>query len=173
MAVLIALQYINCKYVNFITPDFIYYPIIACGVFLFFNFLKRAKCFAGDVGSMAISFWIITLLLQLMLKTNSIIWIMFLAVYGTDSILTIFHRIYLKHNIFKAHRLHLYQILTNEKQLSHLKVSTAYAMLQLIICAAIIYAHLCNPSCELPATLIIILFLILVYTLKFRLKKYS
>jgi hypothetical protein len=118
---------------------------------------------------MAIAFWIVTLLL--MPKTTSIICIMSFAVYEADSILTIFHRIYLKHNIFPAHRLHFYQIPTNEKQLSHLKISTAYTMAQLIICAAIIYTHLCNPFRELPVTLIILLFLILVYTLKLKLEK--
>ncbi|MDR2853789.1 MAG: glycosyltransferase family 4 protein, partial [Prevotellaceae bacterium] len=119
LVILISLQYINCQIVKFSSPEFINYAIEACVVFLFFNFRKRAKCFAGDIGSMAISFWIVTLLIMLIIKTNSVVWLMFLAVYGADTILTIIHRIYLKQNIFEAHRLHFYQILANEKHLPH------------------------------------------------------
>jgi len=87
---------------------------------------------------MAISFWIVTLLLQLMLKTQSVIWILFLTVYGVDSVCTILHRLYLRQNIFKAHRMHFYQVLTNERRVSHLIVSTGYAVAQLLICLVII-----------------------------------
>jgi len=138
LSVLIGLQYVNCVIVYFTQIDFINYAILACLVFLFFNFRKRAKCFAGDIGSMAVSFWIVTLLLQLILKTQSVIWILFLTVYGVDTILTILHRFYLKQNIFLAHRLHFYQVLTNERGFSHLTVASGYAAAQLIICFVII-----------------------------------
>ncbi|MDR2384154.1 MAG: UDP-GlcNAc--UDP-phosphate GlcNAc-1-phosphate transferase, partial [Tannerella sp.] len=130
LAVLIALQYVNYQLVPFTNPDFINFAILACLVFLFFNFRKRAKCFAGDVGSIGISFWIVTLLLQLMIKSHSIIWIIFLSVYGVDTVFTILDRIRLRQNIFEAHRLHFYQILSNEKGVSHLKVSFLYAFVQ-------------------------------------------
>jgi UDP-N-acetylmuramyl pentapeptide phosphotransferase/UDP-N-acetylglucosamine-1-phosphate transferase len=108
---------------------------------LFFNFRKRAKCFAGDIGSMAIAFWIVTLLLQLMMASQSVIWILFLMVYGVDSIFTILHRLYLRQNIFQAHRLHFYQILTNDRKQSHLIISAGYALTQLIICFIIIVLY--------------------------------
>ncbi|GHV06095.1 UDP-GlcNAc--UDP-phosphate GlcNAc-1-phosphate transferase [Bacteroidia bacterium] len=168
LAVLILLQYINCKLIPFTNPDFINYAIIACMVFLFFNFRKKAKCFAGDVGSMAISFWIVTLLLQLMLKTDSFIWILFLAVYGVDSVCTILHRIYLKQNIFKAHRMHFYQILSNERGISHLKVSAGYAFVQLLICWIVIYAGRWNGIKELGIGILIIAFLSIIYSFKFK-----
>ena len=138
LSVLIALQCVNYIIIPFTPPDFINYAILACIVFLFFNFRKHAKCFAGDIGSMAISFWIVTLLLQLMLKTQSVIWILFLTVYGVDSVCTILHRLYLRQNIFQAHRLHFYQVLTNERGISHLKVSTGYALVQFIFCIILI-----------------------------------
>jgi len=138
LSVLIALQCVNCIILRFTPPDFINYALLACIVFLFFNFREQAKCFAGDIGSMAISFWIVTILLQLILKTQSIIWILFLTLYGVDSIYTIMHRLYLRQNIFKAHRMHFYQVLTNKRGLSHLKVSAGYALIQLLICFIII-----------------------------------
>jgi UDP-N-acetylmuramyl pentapeptide phosphotransferase/UDP-N-acetylglucosamine-1-phosphate transferase len=120
------------------------------------------------VGSMGISFWVVTLLLQLMIKTHSIIWILFLAVYGVDTICTILHRIYLKQNIFEAHRLHFYQILSNEKRISHLKVSSLYAFIQLIICTIIIYSYNYFESWNWITGVFIILILSLVYLLKFK-----
>jgi UDP-N-acetylmuramyl pentapeptide phosphotransferase/UDP-N-acetylglucosamine-1-phosphate transferase len=173
LAVLIALQYVNYRVIAFTPPDFIYYPIVACLVFLFFNFRKRAKCFAGDVGSLGISFWIVTLLLQLMIKSHSIIWIFFLAVYGVDTVGTVLHRIYLKQNIFKAHRLHFYQILSNEKGISHLKVSSLYAIVQLLICGLIIAVHFIFPEYEIAVAIVIFLVLSLVYLLKFKFSSFQ
>jgi len=141
MAILIALQYVNLKIVAFTPHDFINYAILACIVFLFFNYRKKAKCFAGDIGSMAVSFWIVTLLLQLMLKTQSVIWILFLTVYGVDSVCTLLHRLFLRQNIFEAHRMHFYQVLTNDRGISHLKVSAGYAAIQFIICVIIIFLY--------------------------------
>jgi UDP-N-acetylmuramyl pentapeptide phosphotransferase/UDP-N-acetylglucosamine-1-phosphate transferase len=133
LSILISLQYVNYKIISFTNPDFIFFSILACIVFLFFNCRKRAKCFAGDVGSMGISFWIVTLILQLMLKTGSIAWIVLLSVYGVDSTLTIIHRLILKENIFEAHRKHLYQLLANELKIPQLVVSMIYGLLQGII----------------------------------------
>jgi UDP-N-acetylmuramyl pentapeptide phosphotransferase/UDP-N-acetylglucosamine-1-phosphate transferase len=164
LAVLLALQYVNYKFIAFTPPDFIYYAIVACIVFLFFNFRKRAKCFAGDVGSLGISFWIVTLLLQLMIKSHSLVWILFLAVYGVDTICTILHRIYLKQNIFKAHRMHFYQILSNEWKISHRKVSVLYALVQLLICGLVVYFR----ERTMPCAIAIITGLSFLYLLKFK-----
>jgi UDP-N-acetylmuramyl pentapeptide phosphotransferase/UDP-N-acetylglucosamine-1-phosphate transferase len=138
LIILAGLQYINLKQVNFIMPDMIWLPMLGCVVFLYFNFRNKAKCFAGDVGSVSIAFWIIILLLQLMLTTHNFIYILFLLVYGIDSVLTIIHRLFLKQNIFKAHRLHFYQLMVNEYKMSHLIVATIYAILQLAIIILVI-----------------------------------
>jgi UDP-N-acetylmuramyl pentapeptide phosphotransferase/UDP-N-acetylglucosamine-1-phosphate transferase len=137
LVVLAALQYVNHK-LPFIEKDMIWLPMIACAVFLYFNFRKTARCFAGDVGSITVAFWIIMLLIKLILVTNNWTYILFLAVYGTDSVMTIIHRIILKQNVFKPHRLHLYQVMANEKGFSHLVVSLTYAILQGIIIFLII-----------------------------------
>ena len=169
LAVLFSLRYVN-SFVEFTNMTFIDYAILSCLVFLFFNYRKKAKCFAGDVGSMAISFWIVTLLLQLMITTNSLIWILFLAVYGIDSAATIIHRLHLKQNIFEAHRLHFYQILSNERGISHLKVSAIYAFVQLLICGIISYAYFCCSSIVIwMIGVILLLTLSIVYLQKFRL----
>ena len=141
IAVLGSLQYVNLTYGNFVNADLIWFPMIASVVFLFFNFRGRAKCFAGDVGSVSIAFWIVTLLLMLIMKTNNLIWLGFLMVYGVDAVLTILHRIYLKQNIMEPHRLHFYQILANERKMPHRAVSVIYFVLQLICSALIVMLY--------------------------------
>lgn len=140
LTILGALWYVN-KSVAFVDAAFIIVFILACLVFLFFNFRKKAKCFAGDVGSVSIGFWIIALLLMLIVSTHDLKYILFLAVYGVDAILTIMHRLFLKENIFDAHRLHFYQILANDKKMPHLWVSTLYAFIQLSVNAIVIFTH--------------------------------
>lgn len=130
---LAGLLYLNERVVSFADPAFIIFPLIACLVFLFFNFRKKAKCFAGDVGSVSIGFWIISLLLMVIYQTGNLEYILFLGVYGVDTVLTIVHRLVLKQNIFKAHRLHFYQIMANERGLPHLIVSSIYGIVQLVI----------------------------------------
>jgi len=138
LAVLGALQYVNIVVTHFADTLFIWAPMVACVVFLFFNFRKNALCFGGDIGSIAIAFWIVALLLDLMIKTHNVIWLAFISVYGIDSVFTILHRLWLRQNIFKAHRLHFYQVMANECSIDHRLVSIIYAVTQLICCAVII-----------------------------------
>ncbi|WP_228526589.1 glycosyltransferase family 4 protein [Flavobacterium sp. ANB] len=165
LVVMGSLLYVNTKIQLFTDNSFIKYAMVASLVFLFFNYRKKAKCFAGDVGSIAIAFWIIYLVLKLILITNSVIWLLFLAIYGVDAICTIAHRLYLKQNIFQAHRLHLYQILSNECKIEHRLVSLFYAISQLI--ASIIIIFLYQKVQDVILFAIVILPLLLVYTLKF------
>ena len=125
--------YINEYVVAFVEPDFIIYPLLASIVFLFFNFRKKAKCFLGDIGSLGVAFWVMALIGLLMIKTGQYKWILFLMVYGVETILTILERIRLKENIFEAHRRHLYQLFANDMKVSHLYISMGYAGIQLLI----------------------------------------
>ncbi|WP_347218043.1 glycosyltransferase family 4 protein [Chryseobacterium sp.] len=142
LVTLSSLAYINREVIQFTDHDFIYYPILACLVFLFFNFRKKAKCFAGDVGSMGIGFWVIGLITLLIMKTGEYKYIFLLSIYGMEVVLTIMERIMLKENIFEAHRRHLYQLFANEKKVSHLVISSVYAILQLVINIFLIHSSL-------------------------------
>lgn len=133
LVILGSLWFVNSRITLFVDNKFIIYPIMATLVFLFFNYRKKAKCFMGDVGSMGIAFWVIALLGLLMITTKDLKWMLFLTVYGTEVILTILERLKLKENIFKAHRRHLYQLLSNEKKIDQRLVSLGYALVQLII----------------------------------------
>jgi UDP-N-acetylmuramyl pentapeptide phosphotransferase/UDP-N-acetylglucosamine-1-phosphate transferase len=166
ISVLVALQFVNLTITPFADPVFIWLPILANIVFLYFNFRKKALCFAGDVGSITMAFWIVYLILLLILESNSPIWILLLAVYGIDSVLTIIHRIYLKQNIFAAHRLHFYQILANETGFDHRIISSGYAIVQGLLSAVIIWKH---DAPFLFVAPIVLIPLILIYLTKLRL----
>jgi UDP-N-acetylmuramyl pentapeptide phosphotransferase/UDP-N-acetylglucosamine-1-phosphate transferase len=133
ISVLLALLFVNLKINHFIDNELIYFSLIAVMVFNYFNFRKKARCFAGDVGSVTIAFLLVFLLGKLIIQTGHFSYIFFLSVYGVDSVLTIIHRIKLKENIFEAHRKHAYQIMANELKIPHLFVSLFYGILQLII----------------------------------------
>ena len=141
LVVMGSLLYVNQKIKVFIDADFIQYAMMASLVFLFFNFRKKAKCFAGDVGSIAIAFWVIYLVLKLILVTNSLVWLLFLAVYGVETVCTILHRLYLNENIFEAHRLHLYQVLSNEYKMQHRWVAAFYGIAQVVISVLVVVLY--------------------------------
>lgn len=107
-------------------------------VFTFYNYRKKAKCFAGDVGSVSLAFMAIYLLGILYIETESLSFVLFLLVYGVDTIFTIIQRLYNKENIFEAHRKHLYQYFSNELGKSHLVVSAVYGVVQVLINTLII-----------------------------------
>jgi UDP-N-acetylmuramyl pentapeptide phosphotransferase/UDP-N-acetylglucosamine-1-phosphate transferase len=117
----------------FIEQEFLAFTLLGVLVFTFFNFRKRAKCFAGDVGSVAIAYILLFALGALILKTGNLIYILFLSVYGIDAVWTIIRRLLLKENIFEAHRSHLYQYLGNEAGVNKLLVSFLYGIIQLVI----------------------------------------
>lgn len=133
VSVLLALWYVNVNVIHFVDCRLIYIALISVMVFNFFNFRKKARCFAGDVGSVTIAFLLVFMLGRLVLLSGDFSYILFLGVYGVDSVLTIVHRVLLKENIFEAHRKHAYQIMANELHIPHLIVSLFYAVLQLIL----------------------------------------
>lgn len=139
--------------VTVLSPWFV--VLLSILVFGFFNFRKKARCFAGDVGSVSMGFILIFLVLGLMfgrwsLETMTIFpsltlvsfepkYILLLAVYGVDGVLTIIQRLNNRENIFKAHRKHLYQMLVNEKGWPHLVVAGIYATIQTMINVWVIF----------------------------------
>ena len=133
LVILGALAFINHSVVSFVEPDLIYTMLCAVLVFNFFNFRKRAKCFAGDVGAVSIAFTILFLIGRLIIQTGDFSWIILLVVYGIDSVLTIVHRLMLHENIGLPHRKHMYQIMANELRMPHVVVAVIYMMVQAIV----------------------------------------
>lgn len=125
----------------FVDQSLIVASIIAALVFCIFNFRPKgkAKCFAGDVGSIGIAFIMLFLLGNVIIKTEDITWLIFLLVYGVDGCLTILHRIMLHENLGEAHRKHAYQIMANELKNGHVKVTLLYMAMQLAVSLGFVY----------------------------------
>ena len=131
LAVLLPLVALNTDN-EYVAQSLIVTTIIAAIVFCIFNFRPKgkAKCFAGDVGSIGIAFIMLFLLGNVIIKTEDITWLIFLLVYGVDGCLTIIHRIMLHENLGEAHRKHAYQIMANELNIGHVKVTLLYMTMQ-------------------------------------------
>ncbi len=140
LAVLLPLAIANSK-IAVVDQNLIYMLMLSVMIFSFFNFRKRAKCFAGDVGAVTIAFAIIFLIFTFIIKTDNLLWIMLLVVYGIDSVMTILHRLLLKENIFKAHRKHAYQLMANELKMPHIAVASIYAGIQLIVSIGLMFMN--------------------------------
>ena len=133
LVVLVALAYINAEITSFVEPALINTVLCSVLVFCFFNFRKKAKCFAGDVGSVSIAFILLFLIGKLILTTGDFSWIILLSVYGVDSVLTIIHRLMLHENIGLPHRKHMYQLMANELKMPHVVVALIYMVAQAVI----------------------------------------
>lgn len=160
LAVLIPLAVIN-YHTAFIDMNLIWASIVSVIIFCFFNFRKKAKCFAGDVGAVSIAFLILFILGDLIITTGNLWYILLLSVYGVDSVLTICHRIILHENIFDAHRKHAYQLMANELKMPHIFVASFYMVLQLAISFGLMFA----PINKWVYFVVVILVLALAYVL--------
>ena len=140
LAMVIPLFLLNRKYA-FMEESLLIVVGLSLLVFCLFNFRTRgkAKCFAGDVGSIGMALILVFCVGRLMMATGDITWIVLFLVYGVDGTLTICHRIMLHENLGQAHRKHAYQLMANELKMSHVIVSLIYMGLQLVVSLGFIY----------------------------------
>lgn len=133
-AILIPLYVLNRR-MGFVDESLIVVVLLANLVFSYYNFRPKgkAKCFAGDVGSVGIAFILLFMIGMLIMRTGDITWLIFMVVYGVDGCCTIVHRIMLHENLGQAHRKHVFQLMANELKIGHMKVTFFYMILQLVI----------------------------------------
>lgn len=156
------------QFVITIIPDIFFISLLASLlVFSFFNIRQKAKCFAGDVGSVSMAFIICFLFISLSVKTGSFIWILLLGIYGIDTVFTIICRLARKETIFKAHRSHFYQFLVNEHGLNPLVVASLYAFAQLLLNIGVIFAYKTEMPLIAVATLFVFLLIYTIFRLRF------
>lgn len=112
---------------------FILCVVFACAGFLPFN-IPRAKVFMGDVGSVLLGFLFAVMLIKSThSKRDFLVLISFLFTFYADEITTMFVRLKRGENLFKPHRLHLYQLLANEMGMNHMRVSMIFGLIQLLV----------------------------------------
>ena len=105
----------------------------ACIGFLPMNFPK-ARVFMGDVGSVLLGFlfssyvlWLSRSILDVVVLTS------FIFPFYADEFNTILARVRDRQKLTRAHRRHIYQILANQRGLSHSRVTLYYAGLQVLV----------------------------------------
>ena len=140
LASLIPLFILN-RELGFVEDSLVVTVVLADVVFCLFNFRPKgkAKCFAGDVGSIGIAFILLFLIGRLVMLTGDVTYLIFLLVYGVDGCLTICHRIILHENLGEAHRKHAFQLMANELKIGHVTVSLIYMALQMAVSLGFIY----------------------------------
>lgn len=140
LAVLMPLLLLN-RDLEFIEGSFLVVAILGVLVFCIFNLRPKgkAKCFAGDVGSIGIAFILLFALVRLIFQTGDMTYMILLMVYGIDGVSTAIHRMMLHENLGQAHRKHAYQIMANELKIGHVKVSLLYMVIQLVVSLGFIY----------------------------------
>jgi UDP-N-acetylmuramyl pentapeptide phosphotransferase/UDP-N-acetylglucosamine-1-phosphate transferase len=149
---------------HLVNSDLIIYSLLGLGVFGFFNFRKKAKWFAGDIGSMSMATLLFFLGATFMIKLEAPIIILIIVVYGVDSSLTIFLRMLRREKITEAHRHHLYQRFVDVDKWPHLKVSILYAGIQLLINLLIYYFYDAKWWIQFSLITTVIVMLSIIYT---------
>ena len=141
-----------------VTQQLLIFILLSVLVFLYFNARTKARCFAGDVGSLSIAAVICYLLVQRIVQTDDYTFLAFISLYLVDTGCTIIQRSYNKEKIFQAHRKHLFQILSNEVGINHLIVAAIYGVGQLCINMLLV-----NTDYGVPGLVVMFVALIVLY----------
>ena len=124
--------------VDFVDDNLLIYTAIPTLVFAFFNARRQAICFAGDVGAIVLGYVMVYMLLSLLMQTGNIVYVFIFASVYLEAAMTVIQRLLAGQNIFKPHRIHLFQLLCNEHKHHHVKISGFYALNQLVFGAIIV-----------------------------------
>ena len=124
--------------VDFVDDSLLIYTAIPTLVFAFYNARRQAVCFAGDVGAIVLGFVMVYMLLSLLMQTGNIVYVFIFASVYLEAAMTVIQRLLAGQNIFKPHRIHLFQLLCNEHKRNHVVVSAFYALNQMIFGAIIV-----------------------------------
>lgn len=163
LAVLSGLFMIN-NTENIVDNDLLIFPAISLIIFGFYNFRRKALFFAGDIGSIAIGLFMYFVGFLLAIKLSSPLILLLIIVYGADAGNTLLYRkIFTKESVFDPHRHHIYQKLVDVYKISHLKVASIYAILQLVVNFIIFKTY----RLELSSQFIVFFTLIFIFTLSY------
>lgn len=124
----------NEMVIEFIDRDLLVFLLFSIVIFAFYNFRKKALMFSGDVGSISMAVILFFLFYKLYLATGAVAIIITIGVYGIDTSLTILKKIKLRESLSEAHRHHVYQLLVDHGNLSHLAVAVIYGAFQSLLC---------------------------------------
>lgn len=167
--VVVLFMYLINKKTEVLNSDLLIYQAIAITVFGFYNFRKKARFFAGDIGSISLAMLVFFIGTFMIYKLESPLILMLGIVYGTDGVLTVLYRMFIiKENVSEAHRHHIYQKLVDRTILNHLQVSLLYAFVQVIVSSIVLIFYRSNIIVQIAVLSIIILSFVLLYIISYR-----
>lgn len=156
IAVILSLILLNYTIDTFVETRLLGIVLVSLLLFGIYNFRVRAKCFAGDIGSISIGLFILFCIASLLLQSNNLLYLLFILIYAVDGGFTILERIKRRENIFTPHRRHLYQLMVDNRKMSHMKVSAIYAFSQLMINFILIFNEKYLENLYIPYLVIFI-----------------
>jgi Fuc2NAc and GlcNAc transferase len=113
---------------------------LACLGFLPFN-LPQARVFMGDVGSIVLGgVFAGSVYLASQSLLDFLCMASFLFPFYADELTTMFVRLRDGENLTRPHRRHIYQLLANERQIPHWRVSAGYGFFQLLVGVSVLFA---------------------------------
>lgn len=153
---------------NVVDQDLLIYVLMSIVIFGFYNFRKKARMFAGDIGSITLAVLLCFVGGYLIYQTMSPVLILLVSVYSGDAILTVIYRKSIGESLTEPHRKHIYQKLVHTLKLSHLSVSVIYSVLQLAINVVVFYTYQFSTYNQLLITVTISIALISLYIYMFK-----
>lgn len=157
-----SILYVN-KIEYIINQDILTYTLIGTVVFGFYNFRKKARFFAGDVGSITMATFVFFICFWFISNLKAPILILLVSVYIIDSGLTVLVRFVQGENIVAAHRKHIYERITDVLKLNHLHTSLIYVALQSIINIYVIHNYNTSFINQYTIIIVVLLLLIIIY----------
>ncbi|MEP5303882.1 MAG: UDP-GlcNAc--UDP-phosphate GlcNAc-1-phosphate transferase [Flavobacteriaceae bacterium] len=138
ISILLALLYVNHFTIHFINQHLLLLSLASVLIFGYYNFRKRARFFAVDIGSISIGLILIFCVGKLIFVSYNLWYLLFFLIYFIDGGSTILERVLRRENIFKPHRRHLYQLIVDQKKTGHISISLGYFFMQLLINSVVI-----------------------------------
>lgn len=166
LAVLSGFYMVN-REAKVIASDLLVYLVCSIAVFGFYNFRKKARFFAGDVGSISMAVLLFFIGMALLLDLQAPVVVLTVVVYGTDATLTILYRIWRGQAITEPHRMHLYQKLVDLYGVSHLKIAAVYASVQGLVNIAVWKTYKWQLSAQYFLLFGVVLLFVMAYVLLF------
>ncbi len=164
---LLILLLINSKE-NLVDNKLLIYVIFSVVIFGFYNFRKKARMFAGDIGSITIAVLLCFVGSLFIFKLKSPVILLLISVYSVDAILTIIHRKLNGERLTEAHRKHIYQKLVHVLKMSHLKIAILYALIQGFINIGVFYSYKLSFMYQFTILILVTLILTLAYLVLFK-----
>lgn len=167
IVVLLGLYFINLKE-HIVADDLIIYTLLSLVVFSFYNFRKKARMFAGDIGSISVAVLVFFIGTYFIKELEAPILLLFVLAYGADAVLTLAYRKSIGEKITEPHRKHMYQKLVQATKLSHLQVAVIYAIFQVIISVVVYVSYKLSIVNQLLIMFFCITFSVALYVYLFK-----